>query len=241
MMRTYRDIAKEMLELRDMVRELTEERDTLRATVAKLTEELREIGGILGIEDETDKSDPEQVIGQAVVVQCIRRGLVKQRDQLRAQLAEREGYVAVAQGLLFRCRTVTKMVAGSLDQEVTEFLNDAKAIAETQLAERDGQVAALREFVEWLSRHGSLESESEDATTVVERYSTSELQHKDERIETLLADTAQAAAAHDERVRAEERERCINVVQETCKRDHTGAICACADGIGALSTTGKGA
>lgn len=88
-MRTYEDIAKEMLELRDVVRKLTDERDearkkvrdmstteppierirTLRATVAKLTEE-------------------RDALKQAYL------NVADERSQLRAQLAERDAMVA---------------------------------------------------------------------------------------------------------------------------------------------------
>lgn len=215
MMRTYRDIAKEMLELRDMVCELTEERDTLRATVAKLTEKNDRQANTIGLLDKKVTKLTEE-----------RDALQKEIDRWRSHDWEGKIIEAVTAG-----------------QEQLRENDQLRA----QLAERDGMVAALREFVEWLSRHGSLESESEDATTVVERYSTSELQHKDERIETLLADTAQAAADHDERVRAEEQQRIITELTDWVRRfAHVADPNTAAEvarqfdrAIAALSTAGK--
>lgn len=66
-------------------------RDNVNRLAAQLKVEqstLRTIAQVLGVENPEDMDNPEQVLGQAVIVQGMKQNFMQQRDDLRAQLAE---------------------------------------------------------------------------------------------------------------------------------------------------------
>lgn len=252
MMRTYRDIAKEMLELRDMVRELTEERDTLRATVAKLEQERDKL------QKEIDRWRSHDWEGKIIEAVTAGQEQLRENDQLRAQLAERDEQIAALREYVSDWRdeiycspssteqreVVKQNFLAKMDGVLTGTAQAAAAHDERIKDPLEAQVAALMSYVRWLDNHGSLEIEADDAETMLERYSVAEIKYKDEQQTRFMqGNTAAAAEAHDAGVRRRATAAVKSVRDEAVKlADHHCVVQVLRwldRAIAALSTAGK--